>query len=425
MGDEGCSRLRYEWRFWARPEQLAPEGNWFGWLLLAGRGFGKTRTANEYIRDEVFSGRHGRIGIISETAADGRDVMVEGETGIMNISPPWFMPHYEPSKRRITWPNGAVATLFDAREPDQLRGPQFDLVVMDELAKYRYAQEVFDGMLYGLRLGDNPRWIAATTPRPTKLIKELIKDPSVHVTRGSSNDNLANLASSFKKYVIDRVAGTRQGRQEIDAEILEDTPGALWNKTNLDEYRVKAAPTLKRIVVGVDPAASSGEDANDTGIVVVGISEDNVGYVLDDFTVNGPPNVWAKKVVMAFNLHQADRVVAEINNGGEMVEATLRTVASNLPISVVRASRGKYARAEPISALYEQGRVRHVGVLPALEDQMTQFTHDYSQYSGEGASPDRVDALVWACAELFPSLIRPIRTAHREYREAQPLGWLG
>lgn len=404
---------------------MAPEGDWFGWLLLAGRGFGKTRTANEYIRDEVFTGRHGRIGIISETAADGRDVMVEGETGIMNISPPWFMPHYEPSKRRITWPNGAVATLFDAREPDQLRGPQFDLVVMDELAKYRYAQEVYDGMLYGLRLGDNPRWIAATTPRPTKLIKELIKDPSVHVTRGSSNDNLANLAPSFKKYVIDRVAGTRQGRQEIDAEILEDTPGALWNKTNLDEYRVKAAPALKRIVVGVDPAASSGEDANDTGIVVVGISEDNVGYVLDDFTVNGPPHVWAKKVVMAFNLHQADRVVAEINNGGEMVEATLRTVNSNLPISVVRASRGKYARAEPISALYEQGRVRHVGVLPALEDQMTQFTHDYAQYSGEGASPDRVDALVWACAELFPSLIRPIRTAHREYREAQPLGWLG
>ena len=404
---------------------MAPEGDWFGWLLLAGRGFGKTRTANEYVRDEVFSGRHGRIGIISETAADGRDVMVEGETGIMNISPPWFMPHYEPSKRRITWPNGAVATLFDAREPDQLRGPQFDLVVMDELAKYRYAQEVYDGMLYGLRLGDNPRWVAATTPRPTKLIKELIKDPSVHVTRGSSNDNLANLAPSFKKYVIDRVAGTRQGRQEIDAEILEDTPGALWNKTNLDEYRVKSAPTLKRIVVGVDPAASSGEDANDTGIIVVGISEDNVGYVLDDFTVNGPPHVWAKKVVMAFNLHQADRVVAEINNGGEMVEATLRTVASNLPISVVRASRGKYARAEPISALYEQGRVRHVGVLPALEDQMTQFTHDYAQYSGEGTSPDRVDALVWACAELFPSLIRPIRTAHREYREAQPLGWLG
>ena len=404
---------------------MAPEGDWFGWLLLAGRGFGKTRTANEYIRDEVFSGRHGRIGIISETAADGRDVMVEGETGIMNISPPWFMPHYEPSKRRITWPNGAVATLFDAREPDQLRGPQFDLVVMDELAKYRYAQEVFDGMLYGLRLGGNPRWIAATTPRPTKLIKELIKDPSVHVTRGSSNDNLVNLAPSFKKYVIDRVAGTRQGRQEIDAEILEDTPGALWNKSNLDEYRVKAAPTLKRIVVGVDPAVTSGEDANDTGIVVVGISEDNVGYVLDDFTVNGPPHVWAKKVVMAFNLHQADRVVAEVNNGGEMVEATLRTVAANLPISVVRASRGKYARAEPISALYEQGRVRHVGVLPALEDQMTQFTHDYSQYSGEGASPDRVDALVWACAELFPSLIRPIRTVHREYREAQPLGWLG
>ena len=295
LGDEGCSRLRYEWRFWARPEQLAPEGNWFGWLLLAGRGFGKTRTANEYVRDEVFTGRHGRIGIISETAADGRDVMVEGETGIMNISPPWFMPHYEPSKRRITWPNGAVATLFDAREPDQLRGPQFDLVVMDELAKYRYAQEVYDGMLYGLRLGDNPRWIAATTPRPTKLIKELIKDPSVHVTRGSSNDNLANLAPSFKKYVIDRVAGTRQGRQEIDAEILEDTPGALWNKTNLDEYRVKSAPTLKRIVVGVDPAASSGEDANDTGIIVVGISEDNVGYVLDDFTVNGPRMCGPKK----------------------------------------------------------------------------------------------------------------------------------
>lgn len=406
LTDEEAEALIYEWDRWARPNQLAPEGNWTGWLILAGRGFGKTRTALEFVRQEVDAGRATRIALVAETSADGRDVLIEGESGLLAISPPWNKPIYESSKRRVTWPNGAIATLYDAREPDQLRGPQHDLALLDELAKYRYAQRLFDNLMFGLRLGAHPRWVSATTPRPIPLLKQLLKSDDVVVTRGKSSDNLANLAPSFKKTVIDRYAGTRLGRQELDAEILEDVPGALWVRRNLDEYRVDQAPPLKRIVVGVDPAATSGESANENGIIVAGISADNKGYVLDDWSERGSPDKWARKVVGAFRRHEADRVVVEVNQGGEMVANVLRSVDPTLPIEEVRATRGKYVRAEPVAALYEQGRVHHVGAFSELEDQMVAFTPTSAADRSDGLSPDRVDALVWALTALFPQMTR-------------------
>lgn len=404
MSDTEQAALLYDWRRWARPKQLAPEGDWDGWLILAGRGFGKTRTAAELVRDEVESGRSGRIALIAETSADGRDVVVEGESGILAVSPPWNKPLYEPSKRRITWPNGALATLYDAREPDQLRGPQHDFAVMDELAKYRYAQEVFDQMLFGLRLGVHPRWVAPTTPRPIKLIKDLLKDPRVAVTRGSSTENMGNLAATYRRNVIDRYAGTRLGRQEIDAEVLEDVPGALWTRRNLDEYRVKEAPPLKRVVVAVDPPATSGENANEAGIIGVGADINNHGYTLDDWSMQGTPDEWARRAVALYHRLEADRIVAEKNQGGEMVEHVIKSVDRNVPVTLVHASRGKYVRAEPVSALYEQGRCHHVGTHPTLEDQMISFTPESAMDRSRGISPDRTDALVWGYSFLFPTI---------------------
>lgn len=331
--------------------------------------------------------------------------MVEGESGILAISPQWDRPKYEPSKRRLTWNNGAIATLYDAREPDQLRGPQHDFFWGDEWAKFRYAQACWDNLLPGLRLGEHPRGVITTTPKPIPLIKGLVRDKHVVVTRGKSTENLANLAATFKTAVIDRYAGTRLGRQELDAEILEDVPGALWVRRNLDENRVDQAPQLKRIVVGVDPAATSGEGANETGIVVCAIDAQSKGYVLDDWTVRGSPDVWARRTVAAFRRYDADKVIVEVNQGGEMVAKVLRSVEPSLPIGEVRASRGKYVRAEPIAALYEQGRVAHVGSHTELEEQMTSFTPERAADRSDGYSPDRVDALVWALSDLFPSMI--------------------
>lgn len=427
LTDDEAEALLYEWSRWARPNQLAPQGDWTGWLVLAGRGWGKTRVGVEFIRQEVEARRATRIALVAETAADGRDVIVEGESGLLAISPPWNRPTYESSKRRITWPNGAIATLYDAREPDQLRGPQHDLALLDELAKYRYAQAVWDNLLPGLRLGDHPRWVATTTPRPTTLIRSLIKDPHVHVTRGRSTENLANLAVTFKISVIDRYAGTRLGRQELDAEVLDDMPGALWTRRNLDEGRVAKAPPLKRVVVAVDPAATGNEGSNETGIIVVGTDEQNRGYVLEDWSVRGHPDVWARRVVAAYRKHEADRIICEVNQGGEMVAHTLKTIDPRLPIVSVHASRGKYVRAEPIAALYEQGRISHVGSFPELEDQMSVFTPETAADRSDGLSPDRVDALVWGFTHLFPAMTERVQkkpTANIP-RQPSPQGWLG
>jgi len=377
----------------ARPNQLAPEGDWRTWLLLAGRGFGKTRTGAEWVRDQART--HGRIALIAPTAGDARDVMVEGESGILAISPNWDRPEYEPSKRRITWANGATATTYSADEPDRLRGPQHDAAWADEVAAWRYPDAAWDNLQMGLRLGRDPRAVVTTTPRPTALIRALVADTSTVITRGSTFDNSANLAASTLAHLRRKYEGSRLGRQELYAEILDDAPGALWKRGQIDSLRVTATPAdLVRIVVAVDPAATSGEAADETGIIVAALGGNGHGYVLADRTLRGTPLEWATAAVRAYSEFSADRIVAEVNQGGEMVTHVLRTVDRNVPISTVHAARSKHTRAEPVAALYEQGRIHHVGAFPQLEDQLCAWT------PGE-SSPDRLDALVWAFTELM------------------------
>jgi phage terminase large subunit-like protein len=351
-------------------------------------------------------GKYSRIALVAETAADGRLVMVEGESGILSVHPKDFRPIYEKTNRTVTWPNGAQAFLYNATEPDQLRGPQHDAAWIDELAKFKYMQETWDQLQFGLRLGKNPRQIVTTTPRPLPLIKKLMNDPDTYVTRGRTYDNAANLAAPFLRQIEDRYGGTRLGRQELEGELLEDIPGALWTRTNIDNNRRPQAPAdLQRIVVAVDPAVSSEEGSDETGIVCVGVSRDadgyNRGYVLADRSVRGSPDEWARAAVALFREFEADRIVAEKNQGGEMVESVIRAVDRNVPISLVHASRGKLVRAEPVSALYEQNRVHHIGRFDELEDQMCTFSADYDRVHG---SPDRMDALVWGLSFLFEKL---------------------
>jgi phage terminase large subunit-like protein len=333
--------------------------------------------------------------------------MVEGESGILAISPPWFRPQYEPSKRRLTWPNGAIATTYSADEPERLRGPQHSASWCDELASWRYP-EAWDQLQFGLRLGTKPRVVVTTTPKPTRLIRDLLQRKDCRTTRGSTYDNRSNLARPFLEAIVKKYEGTRLGRQELYAEVLPDGPGALWTQRGLDDYRVVKAPALSRIVVAVDPAITSGEDANENGIIVSGIAADNSAYVLEDWSMRGSPDEWARKAVAAYRKHSADCIVAEANQGGEMVAQVIKSVA-DIPVTLVRATRGKYVRAEPISALYEQGRVHHVGVLPQLEEQMTSFTPERAADRTDGFSPDRVDALVWSLTELFPDITGPDR----------------
>jgi phage terminase large subunit-like protein len=390
--------LIHDWSFWARDSQVPPEGDWRAWLLLAGRGFGKTRTGAELVRRRA---RHQarRIALVGATAADARHVMVEGESGILAVSPPDDRPLFEPSKRLLTWSNGAIATLFSADEPERLRGPQHDFAWCDELAAWRHP-EAWDMLMFGLRLGPDPRVVVTTTPRPTRLVRALLADPTVVVTRGATRENRANLAPAFLHRIVRKYEGTRLGRQELEAELLEDAPGALWNRGLIEAGRAVAAPDLVRIVVGVDPAATSGADADETGILVAGRDRRGHGWVLADASGRYPPTEWAKAAIAACRAHGADRIVAEVNNGGEMVEATLRMIDPGVPFAGVRAARGKAARAEPVAALYEQGRVHHLGAFAQLEDQMCGFTADFDRRSA-GYSPDRVDALVWALTDLL------------------------
>lgn len=399
LNSEQADSILHDWRFWARPSQLPPDGNWRVWLLLAGRGFGKTRTGAELVRGQVASGAARRVALVAPTAADARDVMVEGESGLLAIAPPWDRPLYEPSKRRLTWPNGATATTFSADEPERLRGPQHDFAWCDELAAWRYP-EAWDMLMFGLRLGDDPRAVVTTTPRPTGLIRALLADPKVVMTHGTTTENRANLAPAFLEQIVKRYEGTRLGRQELDAEILEDMPGALWQRGGIEGARLSAVPELVRVLVAIDPAAGSGEHADETGIIVAGRDAGGHGYVLADASGRYAPAEWARVAITAYGAHAADRIVAEVNNGGEMVEATLRMVDPNVPFSAVRAARGKAARAEPVAALYEQGRVHHIGAFPQLEDQMCAFTSNFDRNAAR-FSPDRVDALVWALTELL------------------------
>lgn len=382
--------------YWAaaRPSQRPPDGDWIIWLILAGRGFGKTRTAVEWAhyQAQIMPGSRGAIA--GATAADVRDILVEGESGFLNAIAEGKRPRYEVSKRRLTWPNGTLATLFSADEPDRFRGPQHHWAIADEVCAWRYA-EAWDQLLLGLRLGAHPRVVVATTPKPTALLRGLLRDPTCHVTRGSTYENRANLAPAFFSQVIRRYEGTRLGRQELNAEVLEDVEGALWTWATLDRTRVAQAPAdLVRIVVGVDPKASAEADS-ETGIVVAGLAENGHVYILDDASLNGTPEAWAQRVIAAYTGNKANWVVPEVNQGGDMVSSVLRSVEGGrlLPIAPVRASRGKYTRAEPVAALYAQGRVHHVGAFPALEEQMCNWV------PGD-KSPDRVDALVWAAWAL-------------------------
>jgi phage terminase large subunit-like protein len=405
LTDDEAVVLLYDWLFWARREQLAPPGNWRVWLILAGRGFGKTRAGAEFVIEKVRAGQWRRVALVGETAADVRDVMVEGESGIMAYSPPWFRPVYEPSRRRLTWPNGAIATTYSGKEPDQLRGPQHDGAWADEPAKWQYADEAWDNLEFGLRLGDNPQVVATTTPRPIKIIRDLLADPQTVVTRGSTYANRDNLAPGFLRRILRKYEGTRLGRQELHAELLEDAPGALWQRTEMiDKHRVASHPPLVRVVTAIDPSVSSEEDAAEAGIVAAGLGIDGHAYVLEDASRHGSPHQWAWAAVATHNKLKGDRIVGEVNNGGEMVELTIRTlrdeadrpIGLNIPYTAVHASRGKQARAEPISALYEQGRVHHVGQFAALEDELCSWV------PGSGMpSPNHLDALVWCLTELM------------------------
>jgi predicted phage terminase large subunit-like protein len=396
LSDQEALSIIYDWTIWARREQLPPQGDWALWLIMAGRGFGKTRTILETVRAEVESGRARRVALIAETAADARDVLVEGESGILAISPPWFKPKYEPSKRRVTWPNGAIATTYSAEDPDQLRGPQHDFLAADEIAKWRYGQDTLDNALLGLRLGQS-RGVLGTTPRPTKFIRDVMALDGIVVTRGSTYDNMANLSKVFINTTIKRYQGTRLGRQEIYGHVLEELIGALWTYALIDAWRrtAKQMPDLAEVVVGVDPAAESGEDNDETGIIVAGRGVDDRGYVLDDRSCRLPPAGWGQRVVDAYYANEADHVTVETNNGGEMAEYVIRSIDANIPVKRVRASRGKITRAEPIATMYEKGRVSHVGTFADLEDQMTSYVQ------GAADSPDRMDALVWALSDVM------------------------
>jgi phage terminase large subunit-like protein len=380
---------RYRWTLKARPNQLPPPGNWRTWLIQAGRGFGKTRIGAEWTRASARD--FPLVNIIGATADDARDIMIEGESGILACCPDAERPEYLPSKRRLEWPNGARSLIFTADEPERLRGKQHMRLWADEVAAWRHP-EAWDQAMLGLRLGSNPQAVATTTPRPTKLIRDLIADPSTVVTRGSTYDNRANLAPQFLDQIVKRYEGTRLGRQELGGELLLDVPGALWTLTMFDERR--AAPDLKRVVVAIDPAASSNEESDETGIVVAGAGVDGDWYVLADRSGIFTPNEWAKRAIAAYDEFAADRIVAEVNNGGEMVGATLKTVRKAIPYTAVHASRGKAIRAEPIASLYTDRRVWHTRPFDTLEDQLVNWTPD------AGKSPDRLDALVWALTEL-------------------------
>lgn len=397
-----AEELESGWAVRARPSQLPPPGDWAIWLLVSGRGFGKTLTGAQWVIEQVTSGAAMRVALVAATAADARDVMTEGATGVLTVSPDHNRPLYEPSKRRLTWANGATATLFSADEPERLRGPQFDAAWVDEIGSWR-RPEAWSNLMFGLRLGTRPRCVVTTTPRPTKLIRELVarEGQDVVVTRGTSYENRANLAPEFFTQITRKYEGTRLGRQELLGELLTDTPGALWAHDQIVELRLDhSPPPLSRIVIAIDPSGSGDEDADECGIVACGTDAEGFGYVLADASGKYSPTDWARHAVTLYHRLGADRIVAEINYGGAMVEATIRAVDPNVSYRSVTASRGKIARAEPIAALYEQKKVFHLGSFPELEDEMCSFTTNFDPRRA-GFSPGRVDALVWSLSDLM------------------------
>jgi phage terminase large subunit-like protein len=385
--------LLYTWSEWVRDNQRPPEGDWATWLILAGRGFGKTRVGSETVRRWVQDFPF--VNLIGATSDDARDIMIEGESGILAICPRRERPVYLSSKRCLEWPNGARSLIFTADEPERLRGKQHMKLWCDELGSWRRPEAFVQAML-GLRLGALPQAVVTTTPKPVKLIRELMADIATVTTRGSTYDNRGHLAPGFFARIINRYEGTRLGRQELNAELLDDVEGALWWGELIEAARVRKAPDMARIVVAIDPATTSGEDSDETGIVVAGRGVDDHAYVLRDLSCRLSSNGWGNRAINAYREFRADRIVAEVNNGGDLVEDVIRVIDRNVSYRAVHASRGKVVRAEPISALYEQKRVHHVGLFAELETQMCSFVPD--NFDG---SPDRVDALVWALTELM------------------------
>ncbi|MCA8882318.1 MAG: DNA-packaging protein, partial [Rhodobacteraceae bacterium] len=373
-------------------------------------GAGKTRAGAEWVRREVEGsrpldpGHSRRVALVGETIEQVREVMVFGDSGILACSPPDRKPVWEATRKRLVWPNGAIAQVFSAHEPESLRGPQFDAAWVDELAKWKKAEDAWDMLQFGLRLGETPRQVVTTTPRNVSVLKRILDNPSTVVTTAPTEANAAYLADSFLTEVRERYAGTRLGRQELDGILLEDAEGAMWTMSMLEACQVDVVPDLDRIVVAVDPPVTGHAGSDACGIMVVGAvmsgpPQQWTAYVLDDASLQGAtPRGWAEAALAAMARHGADRMVAEVNQGGDLVETVLRQVDPMVPFRAVRASRGKAARAEPVAALYEQGRVKHKRGLGTLEDQMCQMT--LRGFEGQG-SPDRVDALVWALQELM------------------------
>jgi phage terminase large subunit-like protein len=404
LSDGAVAALAHHWPFWARPEQLPPPGDWRTWLILAGRGFGKTRAGAEWVRQIAESVADARIALVAANLAEARSVMVEGQSGLLAIAPEDSRPQWEPSLRRLRWPGGAQAVLFSAAEPEGLRGPEHSHAWCDEIAKWDNASgramAAWDNLQLGLRVGALPQVCATTTPRAVPLVRRMLGDPGLVISRGSSRANRANLPAAFLAAVERHYGGTALGRQELDGELLEDIEGALWSRSLIEACRVRwQAQGLVRVVIGVDPPAGSSGDA--CGIIVCALQDDGRAAVLADCSVEGAsPEGWARAVSAASEAWGADRIIAEANQGGEMVGAVLRASNIALPVRLVHASRGKVARAEPVAALYEAGRVVHCGTFARLEDEMCGLMAGGS-YQGPGRSPDRADALVWALTELM------------------------
>ncbi|HEX7743032.1 MAG TPA: terminase family protein [Sphingobium sp.] len=408
LNGAAAQALAHDWRWRARPEQLAPEGDWQVWLMMAGRGFGKTRAGAEWVRAIAESDGSARIALVGATLGEARSVMVEGPSGLLASAPWWNRPAFSPALRRLIWPNGAMATLFGAADPESLRGPQFSHGWADEIAKWTGGEAAWDNLMMGMRLGARPRVLATTTPRPVALVRRLAarNGGDVVVTGGRTADNAANLADGFVAAMERNYGATRLGRQELEGELIGEVEGALWSRDLIERCRVAHVPgrddegaLLSRVVVAVDPPASAHGDA--CGIIVAGLGADGRAYVIADASVEkATPEGWARAVAAAAAAHGADRVVAEANNGGAMVESVLRAAEAALPVRLVHASRGKAARAEPVAALYEAGRVLHRGAFWQLEDEMCGLVTG-GGYVGPGRSPDRADALVWALTELM------------------------
>lgn len=392
--------LRWYWQ--SRPQQRPPVGDWGGWLILSGRGWGKSRTGAEWTKLKAREERRGIL--IGRTSADVRDVMVEGESGILSCCDPSERPIYVPSRRRLNWPNGAVTMTYSADEPDQLRGPQSAYIWADELAAWKQPVKVWDNAMFGHRLGKRTQWCVTTTPRPLDILREMVADPTVVLTGGSSYENLGNLAGNFRR-VLQTYEGTSLGDQEIYGHILDSLPGALWDRSMIDRVG-RPLPDARRVVVGVDPsgAGSATSSSDEIGIVVVSEEYDRPGYgiVLDDLSMTGRPEAWGQQVATAFRRWRADCVVAERNFGGDMVRSTIHAADPGIPVELVTASKGKAVRAAPISRLYEREKIRHYGTFERLEAQLQLFTG--SGYKGSG-SPDRADALIWGLYWLF---VRPL-----------------